>query len=40
VIAELVRDGHSTTPIDAFAITRFDASTSAPAGRALTTTAD
>ena len=37
VIAELVRDGRSTTPIEVFAITRFNASTTAPAGRALTT---
>ena len=37
VIAELVRDGASTTPIEAFAITRFNASATAPIGRALTT---
>ena len=38
VLAELVRDGRSTTPIEAFAITRFIASTRAPAGRTPTPT--
>jgi len=37
VIAELVRDGLSATPIEPFAITRFNTSTAAPTGRALTT---
>lgn len=37
VIAELVQSGESTTPIGAFAITRFHASSPAPAGRILTT---